>query len=217
VPNHARLERPAVFASDFRQLFPIREENLSIRIRRSIPVVHSLSPQENPTMPMQLNIGDHRTAVTNPAFTFIAFPNTSIGSGGAILWQMRWARTKANEIAQRISSANTYFRSLPNRRSLSDILADSGLWVNYCSNRSEYGWTVPTPGGSVEVGICPLAFRWGRWTVLGTLIHELAHVNGAGSDHAAELALPNCGLGTWAEVTSQVDNRQTPYDPRING
>ena len=168
-------------------------------------------------MPMQLNVGDHTTAVTDPAFMFIAFPHSSIGSGGGIQWQIKWARTKANEIARNIGSANTYFRSLPKRRSLSDLLADSRLWINYCPNRTEYGWTVGTPSGGEEVGICPLSFRWGRWTVLATLIHELAHVNGAGSDHAAELALPHCGLGTWAEMTSHVDNPQTPYNPGISG
>src|SRR5262245_11884664 len=133
-------------------------------------------------MPMQINIGDHITKVTDPDFTFIAFPSSSLGKGGGIRWQMTWARKKANEIARSIPSANVYFRSLPEGRSLSDILADSSLWINYCINRSEYGWTVGTPSGGVEVGICPLAFRWGRWTVVATLIHELAHVDGAGDD-----------------------------------
>jgi hypothetical protein len=170
-------------------------------------------------MPMQINLGDHRTAITDPRFMFVAFPNFSIGKGGGIRWQMRWARTKANEIARRIPSANVYFRSLPGGKSLSDILADSSLWINYCPNRSEYGWTVPTSSGGVEVGICPLAFRWGRWMVLGTLIHELAHVNEApgGTDQRAERALLHCGLGSWAELTSHIDDPRTPYDPGIGG
>jgi len=168
-------------------------------------------------MSMQLNVGDHLTAVTDPDFMFIAFPNSSLGRGGGIRWQIQWARTKANEIAKRIPSANSYFRSLPGGRSLSSILADHTLWVNYCPNRLEYGWTVSTPAGGVEVGICPLSFRWGRWMVLGTLIHELAHVNGAGADDAAERALPHCGLGTRAEMRTRIDDPSTPYVPGISG
>jgi hypothetical protein len=76
---------------------------------------------------MQLNVGDHVTAVTNPDFTFTSFPITALGKGGGIRWQMQWARTKANEIARAIATANTYFRTLPAGRSLSDILADNSL------------------------------------------------------------------------------------------
>src|SRR3954466_3994724 len=159
---------------------------------------------------MQINVGDHVTAVTDTKFSFVAFPNSSIGKGGGIRWQIMWARKKANEIASRIPGANAYFYSLPNKRSLSAILADSSLWINYCINRPEYGWTVGTPSGGAEVGICPLAFRWGRWTVVATLIHELAHVNGAGDDDRAERALPSCGLGTWAEMKSGIDDAWTP-------
>lgn len=169
-------------------------------------------------MPMQINVGDHISAVTDPNFMFIPFPMSAIGRGGGVRWQIQWARTKANEIARRIPSANTYFRSLPGGRSLTAILADSSLWINYCPNRVEYGWTVGTPGGGVEVGICPLSFRWGRWMVVATLIHELAHVNGApGSGDSAERALPHCGLGSWAEMTSHTDDSWTPYDPTITG
>lgn len=168
-------------------------------------------------MSMQLNLGDHVTAITDPDFMFVAFPHYSLGAGGGIQWQIKWARTKANDIARRIPSANTYFRTLDRGRSLSEILADHTLWINYCPNKPEYGWTVATPTGKDEVGICPLAFRWGRWTVLGTLIHELAHVNGAGDGDAAERALLHCGLGSWAELTSHVDNPQTPYNPGISG
>lgn len=67
--------------------------------------------------------------------------------------------------------------------------------------------------------IGPLAFRKGRWMVLATLIHELAHCNGAAGGNAtvAEDALPHCGLGSMNELRTRVDDPQTPYDPGIEG
>jgi len=70
-----------------------------------------------------------------------------------------------------------------------------------------------------EIAIAPKAFRIGRWTVLATLIHELAHSDGAawGRDSAeAELAVLACGLGRKSEQT-QGDDPYTPYNPRLRG
>jgi len=53
-----------------------------------------------------------------------------------------------------------------------------------------------------EIAIGQLAFAQGRWMVLGTLLHELAHVNGARavSDRSAEMTLVHCGLGRLSEL-----------------
>ena len=73
--------------------------------------------------------------------------------------------------------------------------------------------------GGREIAISDVACRWGRWTMLATLIHELAHVNGAagGSSRDAESALIHCGLGKRSEQTTGVDDPHTPYDPDISG
>jgi hypothetical protein len=155
-------------------------------------------------MGLQINIGDHKSSVT----TYVAIPNYYRNT-------TFWARTKANEIASTIPSANIYFRGLPNGRSLSDLLGDSSIWVNYAPVTLDYGLTNWVGGKEIAIG--PAAFRVGRWTVLATLIHELAHVNGAPlNTTAAERAVLACGLGKRSEQ-SEGDDPYTPYDPRITG
>jgi len=58
------------------------------------------------------------------------------------------------------------------------------------------GWYGVTFGASgKEISISQPAFKKGRWWVAGTLVHELAHVNGAGqTTDAADATLLKCGL-----------------------
>jgi hypothetical protein len=129
----------------------------------------------------------------------------------------RWARSKARAIAKGMASADKYFQTLPEGRSLRDLLGDSSIWINYAPSMGEYGaQSIAHPN---EICIGPRAFRIGRWTVLATLIHELAHVNGApdGMDQRAEQALLHCGLGRSIEKATGVDDAKTPYDPTISG
>ena len=161
-------------------------------------------------MTIQLNIGD----LVSPTPGFVAFP------GGARLETMRWARRKAIWIPQNIPSANVYFRGITaGARSMTDILADSTMSVHFQPTLVDFGVTPGAAGFATECAIGPAAFRGGRWVVLATLIHELAHCNGApgGGSTVAEDALPRCGLGTMAELRSGVDNPRTPYKPGLSG
>lgn len=153
---------------------------------------------------IQINIGDH--SGREVSHDFVAIPS-------AYLRQARWARTKARSLVNYLPAANRYFKSLPNGRTLTDMLNDRSIWINYNNHPTLYGFTYQNN----DLWICPRSFRIGRWTVLATLIHELAHINGAGDDHAAELALVSCGLGKRSELTSGKDDPRTPYDPTING
>ena len=155
---------------------------------------------------MQINIGDH----TSPHAGYIAFPARHRDN-------MRWARTKARWITRNIPSADVYFKSLSGGRSLRQLLADNSIWVNYHATINHYG-EIEYVGGK-EIAISDVACRIGRWTMLATLIHELAHANGAagGASHDAELALIHCGLGKRSEHTSGVDDPHTPYNPNIHG
>jgi hypothetical protein len=74
---------------------------------------------------------------------------------------------------------NERFKKLPGGKSFDDILADDTIWINY-ESRSDRGWYGVTLGvGGKEISISQSAIKKGRWWVAGTLVHELAHVNGA--------------------------------------
>jgi len=159
-------------------------------------------------MGIQLNLGDHLSKVD---FWFPIPPENRAAA--------QWARTQARDIASRVSGANRYFRNLPRGKSLSELLNDSTIWVNYMNI------DVPLHGQSGdeapyrELAIGYWAFRAGKRAVLGTLIHELAHINGAPGFPSldAELAVYYCGLGTAKELKTGVDDPSTPYTPGHRG
>jgi hypothetical protein len=156
---------------------------------------------------IQINIGDH----TSSEADYIAVPPRLLG-------QVQWARTKAKWITKNIASADVYYRTLPGGRSLTDLLADSSIWINYHATSIEMALT--NFAGGKEIAICNPSFRIGRWTVLASLVHELAHVNGVRGrvdPKGAERAVLECGLGKRSELRTGVDDPFTPYDPTING
>jgi len=156
---------------------------------------------------IQINIGDH----TSPMAGYIAFPNHRRAA-------MRWARKHAFWIIRNKPGADPYFKGLPGGRSLTELLNDNTIWVNYHATLADWGQT--NHAGGKEVAISVTAFRMSKWSVLATLIHELTHVNGvkgAVSPRAAEDALLHCGLGRQTERDTGVDDPKTPYDPDIRG
>jgi hypothetical protein len=155
---------------------------------------------------MQINIGDHTSSETG----YIAFPNARRDD-------VMWARRKARWIASAMPSANVYFKSLPDGRSLTDLLNDSSIWINYHATMTAFGETNAVSGK--EIAISERSCKIGRWTVLATMIHELAHADGApgGTDRRAEEALLACGLGNASEKATGVDDPRTPFNPNIEG
>ena len=140
--------------------------------------------------------------------------------------QVRWARTKAFWISRNIPAANSYFSSLSAGRSLTNLLNDGTIWINFNPTLTVDGATFHNN----DLWIGPGPFRIGRWTVLATIIHELAHIGGAGGAatglvcsafstacHAAERAVLECGLGKRSEQRTGVDDPRTPYNPNITG
>ena len=157
-------------------------------------------------MTIQINVGDH----TSSQADYIAVPN------GARLQMTRWARTHALWIARNMLRADIYFQGLPGGRTLTELLDDNSIWINFGHALSVFGEAVIS---GTELAIGPQAYRMGRWTVVATLIHELAHIDGVpgGADLRAEGALLHTGLGYQSERTTGVDNPNTPYDPGIQG
>ena len=72
-----------------------------------------------------------------------------------------------------------------------------------------------------EMAIGIPAFRIGRWTVLATLVHELAHINGApgGNDRRAEEAVLACGMGRRSErlLASTIRGHRTTLALAVSG
>jgi|HubBroStandDraft_1064217.scaffolds.fasta_scaffold00068_68 hypothetical protein len=84
------------------------------------------------------------------------------------------------------------FKALPGGRSFSAVFMDPAVWINFDPTRrlKDYG---ATRGNDITITAYSLAM--GRWTVAATLVHEMAHVNGApGDTHAAEATLRHCLL-----------------------
>jgi hypothetical protein len=156
-------------------------------------------------MTLQINIGDHVSSEP----TYVTVPPK-------LRDMLRWARSRAKTIAKKNPAADVYFRGLPGGRSLTQVLGDSSIWINFAPALTAYGETNMV--GGKEIGIGPISFRIGRWTVLATLIHELAHSNGApgGGDTRAEGAVRACGMGKASETPGH-DDPYTPYDPNIGG
>jgi hypothetical protein len=166
---------------------------------------------------IQINVGDHSGSENSIAF---------LPFSASQLHQVRWARTKAFWIAKNLPKANAYFLSLSKGRSLTNLLNDSSIWINFDPTLTVDGATFHNN----DLWLGPHPFRIGRWTVLATVIHELAHIAGAGGAatglvcstisaacHAAELAVLACGMGKESEHTTGVDDPWTPYNPNISG
>lgn len=95
---------------------------------------------------------------------------------------------------------NKCFEKLPGGRTFDDVWADNSVWINF-EPRDTVGWYGITYGvGGKDISISLSAFNKGRWWVAGTLVHELAHVNGAPISTAqADETLLCCGLGNAYE------------------
>jgi hypothetical protein len=118
-----------------------------------------------------------------------------------------------NLISSRIKAygpCNVAFRALPGRRAFSQVWADASVWISFDPGAAagRFGATL----GS-EVTLSQYAYRMGHWTLVATIIHELAHVNGAdGVSHAAEATLQRCLMGAHHDPTilGQIRAAQKP-------
>ena len=166
-------------------------------------LANSVFIPEKKVVSIQINIGDHKS----PVVDFKPVPFKYQGA-------TKWARARAKVIAANVKSADKYFKSL-GKRSLTELLADRTIWINY----TELPIRGMRDARSYEIGIGHLAYVRGKEVVLGTLIHELAHIAGApgGYSRAAEDALIHCGLGKQSEADHKIDDPKTPYDPDVRG
>ena len=85
------------------------------------------------------------------------------------------------------------FAALPGGKTFTQIWNDPNVWISHypSTKDGDYGATL----NQLHVTISRYAIRMGKWTIAATLVHELAHVNGAGgADTKAEDTLKACLL-----------------------
>jgi hypothetical protein len=96
-----------------------------------------------------------------------------------------------------LKTCNAAFGKLPGGRDFAAVWRDPGIWVSFNPNPRELLW-----GITYRKDIAIAAYVFGliepiRW-IAATLVHKLAHVNGApgiySDSRAAEETLPPCGF-----------------------
>jgi hypothetical protein len=72
---------------------------------------------------------------------------------------------------------NAAFKALPSGRSFADLWNDPNVWVSYDPDgrATKFGGRTGN-----EITLSQYTCRMGHWTIVATLVHELAHVGGAG-------------------------------------
>ena len=99
---------------------------------------------------------------------------------------------KGGVLTKHQSTCDAFFQQMPGRRSLSDIVnGPRKYWIHHDPTGPDAGAT-----SGMDVTLGTKALRGGKWAVLATLIHELAHTNGATDEKGdAEDSLNHCGMG----------------------
>ncbi|REJ78079.1 MAG: hypothetical protein DWQ47_17185 [Acidobacteria bacterium] len=97
------------------------------------------------------------------------------------------------------SACNNCFSQLPGGRTFDQIIDDDTIFIHYDPSDR---FMANTLGNNITIN--EYSISRGRWIVAATLVHELAHVNGApGNTHAAEATLPPCGFAALYDPSVQ--------------
>lgn len=121
-----------------------------------------------------------------------------------------------NIISSRVKAygpCNAAFKALPGGRTFAQVWADPAVWISYDPGGAagRFGATLGN-----EVTLSQYTFRMGQWTLVATLIHELAHVNGAdGVSHDAEATLQKCLMGAHHDPSILGQIRSAPKPGEI--
>lgn len=90
---------------------------------------------------------------------------------------------------------NIAFSALPRRRTFAQVWNDQDIWISFSGdpNPLNYGWSVET---TKDLAISDGSFNRDWRFVAASLVHELAHINGAPGDDSplAEDTLLSCGF-----------------------
>jgi len=106
------------------------------------------------------------------------------------------ARRYLDVKVQKHPPCNECFRRLPGKRSFKEVYNDPDVWVNYADALEAPPWGFTEPG-TKEIAIHARSLSRGYLWVAATMVHEMAHVNGASgrsNDNSAEQTLKFCLL-----------------------
>jgi hypothetical protein len=134
-------------------------------------------------------------------------------SNATYLDRLRHAIAVINTRVNGFRPCDAAFRALPGGRSFSQIWADPAIWLSYDPTNAagNFGATL-----GHDVTITQYSCRMGLWTIVATLIHELAHVNGAPSTtHAAEQTLQSCLMKAHHDPSILGQLRGAPRNPSL--
>lgn len=90
---------------------------------------------------------------------------------------------------------NAAFKALAGGKTFAQVWSDNSVWISYDPGKKSgrYGVTYLKK----HISITHYSLAMGKWTAAATLVHELAHVNGApGTNTKAEDTLLKCLLKT---------------------
>jgi hypothetical protein len=108
------------------------------------------------------------------------------------------------------AACNSSFAGLSGGQTFKQFFDDPNVWMNYdpINDGKLWGWTQPSTFPK-DIVVTRYALKAGRWSVAATIVHELAHLNGApgGASKAAELRVKACHL----------QSSKGPYDPAVQG
>jgi hypothetical protein len=98
-----------------------------------------------------------------------------------------------------LRSCNAAFAALLGGLDFTTIWNDPNIWISYNSNTEDglYGVTAPVPyHKEITIAAYPFTLSNPIPVLAATIVHELAHVNGAPGrpSKAAESTLPSCGF-----------------------
>jgi hypothetical protein len=108
------------------------------------------------------------------------------------------------------SACNSSFVGLSGGLPFKHFFDDPNVWINFdpVDDGKLWGWTMPSTFPK-DIVVTRYALKAGRWSTAATIVHELAHLNGApgGTSKAAELRVKACHL----------QSSKGPYDALVEG
>lgn len=175
-------------------------------------VAHILDPVH-----VQINTGNHKSPYSH--IGYYAVPSKYVK-------HVKIALLAVSGIATNVPTSNAYFRGLKYKRSLTQILAAPNIWVNYSPTLPYYAQIRPFDVNAMEfnkdmaaeIGLSTAAYEGSLKKLVGALIHEFAHVAGAGrTTKEAETANVYSNQGSIEELITGIDDPRTPYAPWVEG